>query len=72
LKWTDVSEVRTDSIIRAPIIIAMMVEAVRISETSVHPNETTKRYIPEGSKLHTRGSENLKSHTSILVFSVVG
>jgi hypothetical protein len=36
-------------------------EAVRTSETSVHSNETTRRYIPEDSILHTR-RENLKSH----------
>jgi hypothetical protein len=37
-------------------------EAVRTSETSVHSNETTLRYISEDSKLHTRRCENLKSH----------
>jgi hypothetical protein len=30
---------------------ALMMEAVRISETSVHFNVTTWRYIPEDSKL---------------------
>jgi len=59
---TDVSEVRTASIIRAMIIIALMMEAVRTSETSVNFNVTTRRYIPEDSKLHTRRRENLKSH----------
>jgi hypothetical protein len=39
-----------------------MIEAVRTSETSVHFNVTTRRYIPEDSKLHTRRRENLKSH----------
>jgi hypothetical protein len=42
----------------------MMMEAVRMSETSVHFNETTQRYIPEDSKLHTRRREDLKSHNS--------
>jgi hypothetical protein len=37
-------------------------EAVCISETAVHSNETTWLYIPEDSKLHTRRRENLKSH----------
>jgi hypothetical protein len=41
---TDVSYVRTASI-RA--IIALMIEAVHTSETSVNINLTTKRYIPE-------------------------
>jgi hypothetical protein len=39
-KLTDVSEVRTASMIRA-----MMMEAVRTSETSVKFNATTRRYI---------------------------
>jgi hypothetical protein len=42
LKWTDVSEVRTVS-----IIIALIMEAVCTSETSGHFNMTTQRYIPE-------------------------
>jgi len=39
-----------------------MMEAVRNSETSVYSKETTWRYIPEDSNLHTRRRENLKSH----------
>jgi hypothetical protein len=39
-----------------------MMEAVRTSETSVNFNVTTRRYIPEDSKLHTRSRKNLKSH----------
>jgi hypothetical protein len=62
---TDVSAVRTASIIRA--IIALMMEAARISETSVNFNVTTWRYIQEDSKCHTRRRENLKSHNSLLV-----
>jgi hypothetical protein len=54
---TYIQKVRTASVIRA-----MMMEAVRTSETSVHFNVTTRRYIPEDSKLHTRRRENLKSH----------
>jgi hypothetical protein len=42
----DVSEVRTATIIRA-----VMMEAVRPSETPVHSNETTWSYIPEDFKL---------------------
>jgi hypothetical protein len=37
-------------------------EAVRTSETSVNIYLTTRQYIPENSKRHTRRSENLKSH----------
>jgi hypothetical protein len=57
LKSTDVSEVRTASIIIAlmmeavctsdTIVIALMLEAVRTSETSINFNVTTRRYIPE-------------------------
>jgi hypothetical protein len=41
-----------------------MMETVRTSETSVYSNETTRRYIPEDSKLHTRCRENLKAYIS--------
>jgi hypothetical protein len=47
-------KVRTASIIKA-----LMMEAVRTSETSVYSNETARRYIPEGSNLHIRRRENL-------------
>jgi hypothetical protein len=40
--------------------IALMMEAVRTSETSVNFNVITQRYIPEDSELHTRRRENLK------------
>jgi hypothetical protein len=42
--------------------IYLMMEAVRTYETSVNINVTTRRYIPEDSKLHIRRRENLKSH----------
>jgi hypothetical protein len=45
--------------------IRLLMEAVRISETSVYYNETARRYIPEGCNLHTRHRENLKSHKSV-------
>jgi hypothetical protein len=39
-------------------------EAVRISETSVYSNETTRRYIPEGASLQftllTEASESVE------------
>jgi hypothetical protein len=41
---------------------ALMMEAARTSETSVD-NYFTRQYIPEDkSELHTRRSENFKSH----------
>jgi hypothetical protein len=41
-----------------------MMEAARISETSVDIKLRTRQYIPEYSELHTRRRENLKSHNS--------
>jgi hypothetical protein len=41
---------------------ALVMEAVRTSETSAYCNETARRYIPEGCYLHTRHRENLKFH----------
>jgi hypothetical protein len=44
-----------------------MMEAARISETSVD-NYITRQYIPEDkSELHTRRRENLKSHILITI-----
>jgi hypothetical protein len=63
LKFTDVSEVRTSS-----TIIALMMEAVRTSETSVNFNVTTRRYILQDSKLHIHRRENLKSHIHWCLF----
>jgi hypothetical protein len=62
LKLTDVSEVRT-----ACIIIALMVETVRASEMLVSFKVTTRRYIPEDSKLHNRRLENPKCHTETII-----
>jgi hypothetical protein len=39
--------------LRVSIIIALMMQSARTSETSVYFNETTRRYMPEGSHLHT-------------------
>jgi hypothetical protein len=66
---TDVSEARATSIIRAMMaLIALMMEAVSTSETSVD-NYFTRQYIPEDkSELHARRRENLKSHLTTLVF----
>jgi hypothetical protein len=48
---TDISE----------ILIALMMEAVRTSETSVNFYQTTRRNIPEENHLQIRHRENLKS-----------
>jgi hypothetical protein len=45
-----------------PSLIALMMEATRTSETLVNFYQTTRRNNPEGSDLHTRRRENLKSH----------
>jgi hypothetical protein len=47
--------------------IVLMMEALRIYETSVYYNETTRREISEGYPLHTRRRENLISHKIRLV-----
>jgi hypothetical protein len=62
LEKTNVSEVRTASIIRA---MALVKEAVRTFETSVYSNETALCYIPVGSNLSTRRCENLKSDITV-------
>jgi hypothetical protein len=59
---TDASELRA-----ASIIIAMMMEAARTSETSVD-NYFARQYNPEDkSEPHTRRRENLKSHKTLRV-----
>jgi hypothetical protein len=50
---SNVSEVRA-----ASIIIALMMETARSSETSVDIQLRTRQYIPEDSELHTRRREN--------------
>jgi hypothetical protein len=50
------------SIIRAMIIIALMMEAARTSETLINFYQTTRCYNPEDSHLHTHRRENLKSY----------
>jgi hypothetical protein len=42
--------------------IAVLMEAVFFSETSVYFNEATRRYIPEASHLYPRRYGTLKSH----------
>jgi hypothetical protein len=49
--------------VRTASIRAM--KAVFTSETSVY-SETTRRYIPEGSNLHTRRRDNLKFHINLM------
>jgi hypothetical protein len=64
---TDVSEVRAASI----VMIALMMEAARTSETSVD-NYFTRQYIPEDkSELHTRRCENLKSHIRLFALTTL-
>jgi hypothetical protein len=42
--------------------IALIMEAARTSETLVNFYQTTRRYNPEDSHLHTHRRENLKSY----------
>jgi hypothetical protein len=48
-----------------------MMETVSTPETSVYSNDTTQRYIPEGSHIHIRRRENHKSRIStvLIIFS---
>jgi hypothetical protein len=48
--------------------IALMMEAASTSETLVNFYQTTRRYNPEDSHLHTRRRENLRS--SLLCYSI--
>jgi hypothetical protein len=56
------------SINRAILLIALMMEAASTSETSVNVYQTTRRNNPEDSHLHSRRSENLKSHMLFIYF----
>jgi hypothetical protein len=64
-------EVRTVFHHQGEEFITLMIDAVRISETSVYSNETIQRYILEYSKLNTRSRENLKSHNRVPVDNVI-
>jgi hypothetical protein len=43
------------------MMIALMMEAVMTSETLANSHQSTRRYNPEGSHIHTHHRENLKS-----------
>jgi hypothetical protein len=60
-----ISDIPTD--FSRGLFIALMMEVVSTSETSVYFNETTLRYISEDSYLHNRSLENLKSLTVITI-----
>jgi hypothetical protein len=47
-------------------IIALTMEAVRTSETSVNVYQTSRRNMPEDSHLRAHRRKNLKSHKNIL------
>jgi hypothetical protein len=47
------------------IIIVVVMETVHTSEMLVDFNITTRRNMPEGSKLHTRFQEKLKLHITL-------
>jgi hypothetical protein len=47
------------------VLIALMMEVARTSETSVDIQLRRRQYIPEDSELHTSRRENLKSHTTL-------
>jgi hypothetical protein len=69
LKLTNVSEVLTASIVTA--LTTLMMEMVVTSETSVSFSKTTRRSIPEGCHIHTRGRKDLTSHTVTCNFQCI-
>jgi hypothetical protein len=68
MNW--VQEERIASIIRAnvvpssPILVTLMMEAIRSFETSIL-TRATRRNIPEEGILHSHGRENLKSYIAL-------
>jgi hypothetical protein len=48
------------------LLMALMMEAANTSETLVNFYQTTRRYNPEDSHLHTHRRENLKSYLYLL------
>jgi hypothetical protein len=57
--------VATCSLVEVYKAIALMMEAVITSETSVNFYQNTRRNNPEDGHLHTRRRENLKSHLTL-------
>jgi hypothetical protein len=55
-------EVYSEVLAASIIIIALMTETAGTSETLVNFYQTTRRYNPEDSHLHTYRRQNLKSY----------
>jgi cell division protein FtsL len=63
-KMTAFWDIALYSLVKAErLLIALMMEAICTSETSVYFKHTTRRYISEGYNLHISHHDNLKSHT---------
>jgi hypothetical protein len=54
-------DIRPNGMIILKSRVALMMEAARTSETLVNFYQTTRRYNPEDSHLHTHCRENLRS-----------
>jgi hypothetical protein len=51
-------------------MMALMMEAANVSETSVNFYQTTWHNIPEDSHLHTRRREILKYHLNLILVPI--
>jgi hypothetical protein len=49
-------------VVMCSLVVALMMEVARTSETLINFYQTTRRYNPEDSHLHTHRRENLKSY----------
>jgi hypothetical protein len=64
---TDVSEERYGYVPSSPVLVTLIMESLRFSETSVL-TRATRRNIPEDTIFHSHHRENLKSYKLLVKF----